>query len=169
MDRSLKSRGFNYDDFKIQKNQLGAIKIRMTISEAEQKINGLRKEVQMATDFGYGGGSPAYLYYDKNDLVFALIPTLNTDTILFIIAVSPQLITTNELDPNSTVEDIAEKYPDISVHQDLMNGWEYIFDVTNNWEFVFHTAEETIGNYPKLEVPSALINMDIKANWITIK
>lgn len=159
----------DYKEFEIRNGQLGEIKVGMTISEAEQKFEGLRKEVGQATSFGYGGGSPAYLYYDQNNVVFGLIPTLNTDTVLFIIAASPNLTTINGLNPNSTVKLISEKYPKIKVNQDLMNGWEYISDTTNNWDFVFMTDEKTVGNYPELEVPSDLKNLDVKADWITIK
>jgi hypothetical protein len=160
---------FNYDEFGIKKGQLGEIKIGMTISEAEQKFKGLRKEVGQATSFGYGGGSPAYLYYDNEHVAFGLIPALNTDTVLLIIAASPQLTTINGLNPNSSVKQISEKYPKVKVSQDLMNGWEYISDTTNNWDFVFMTNEKTVGDYPELEVPSELKNMAIKADWITIK
>ncbi|XCF05601.1 hypothetical protein ABI125_12840 [Tamlana crocina] len=160
---------FDYQKFEIKNGQLGAIKVGMTISEAEQKFEGLRKEVGKATDFGYGGGSPAYLYYDQDKIAFSLIPKLNTDTVLLIIAVSPNLTTTNGLTSNSTVKLISEKYPKIKVNQDLMNGWEYISDQTNNWDFVFMTDETTVGDYPELEVPSDLKNFDIKADWITIK
>ncbi len=160
---------FDYDEYEIKKGQLGEIKIGMTISEAEQKFDGLRKEVGQATSFGYGGGSPAYLYYDQENIVFGLIPTLNTDTILIIIAASPKLTTTNGLSPNSTVMEISKKYPGIKVNQDLMSGWEYISDMTNNWNFVFMTDETTVGDYPELEVPSDLKNLDIKADWITIR
>lgn len=160
---------FDYQEFEIKNGQLGKIKVGMTISEAEQKFEGLRKEVGQATNFGYGGGSPAYLYYDNDNLVFGLIPTLNTDTVLFIISASPNLTTTNGLNPNSTVKLISEKYQKVKVNQDLMNGWEYISDTVNNWDFVFMTDETTVGDYPELEVPSDLKNLDIKSDWITIK
>lgn len=160
---------FDYQEFEIKNGQLGKIKVGMTISEAEQKFEGLRKEVGQATNFGYGGGSPAYLYYDNDNLVFGLIPTLNTDTVLFIISASPNLTTSNGLNPNSTVKLISDKYPKVKVNQDLMNGWEYISDTVNNWDFVFMTDETTVGDYPELEVPSDLKNLDIKSDWITIK
>ncbi len=160
---------FDYQKFEIKKGQLGEIKVGMTISEAEQRFEGLRKEVGQATSYGFGGGSPAYLYYDKDDLAFGLIPTLGTDTLLIIIAASPRLKTTNGLNPNSTVRNISDKYPNVKVNQDLMNGWEYISDTTNNWGFVFMTEEKTVGDYPELEVPSDLKNLDIKADWVTIK
>ena len=160
---------FDYDEFEIKKGQLGKIKIGMTISEAEQKFEGLRKEKGQATSFGYGGGSPAYLYYDKEDLAFGLIPTLNADTVLLIIAASSKLTTKNGLNPNSSVKEISEKYPKIKVYQNLMNGWEEISDTINNWDFIFMTDEKTVGDYPELEVPSELKNIDIQTDWITIK
>ncbi len=159
----------DYQVFTIKKGQLGDNKIGMNISEAEQKFKGFKKEVGQATSFAYGGGSPAYLYYDHNILAFGIIPKLNSDTILLIIAVSPQLRTINGLNPNSTVKQISEKYPNVKVNQDLMNGWEYISDTVNNWEFIFMTDEKTVGDYPELEFPSALKNKDIKADWITIQ
>jgi len=88
---------------------------------------------------------------------------------LFIIAASPKLNTTNGLTTNSTVNEISIKYPNIKVNQDLMNGWEYISDTVNNWGFVFMTEDKTVGEYPELEVPSDLKNLDIKPDWITIK
>ena len=160
---------FDYQKFEIKNGQLGDVKVGMTISEAEQKFKGLRKEVGQATSYGYGGGGPAYLYYDQDTLAFGLIPTLDTDTVFLIIAASPKLTTTNRLNPNSTVKKISGKYSDVKVSQDLMNGWEYISDTTNNWDFVFMTDEKTVGDYPELEVPSDLKNLDIKADWITIK
>lgn len=169
IDKQVDPSSFDYDEFEIKRGQLGEIKIGMTISEAEQAFEGLRKKVGQATSFGYGGGSPAYLYYEQDDLAFGLIPTLNTDTVLLIIAAAPQLVTNNGLHPNSSVQQISENYPGVKVNQDLMNGWEFISDTTNNWDFVFITDEETIGDYPELEVPSALKNMEIKADWITIK
>jgi len=159
----------DYHKFKIQKGQLGEVKLGMTISEAEKKLSGLRKEIGEATNFGYGGGSPAYLYYDKEELILGLIPKLDTDIVFLIVAVSPKLNTTNGLTPASTVEDISNKYPRIKVNQNLMNSWEEIWDTNNNWEFVFMTEDKTVGEYPELELPSELKNMDIKTDWITIK
>ena len=168
-NESSKAFDFDYQKFEIKNGQLGEIKLGMTISEAEQRLEGRRKEVGQATNYGFGGGSPAYLYYDKGDLAFGLIPKLGTDTLLIIIAASPRFKTKNGLNPNSTVKNISDKYPNVKVNQDLMNGWEYISDTTNNWGFVFKTEDKTVGDYPELEVPSDLKNLDIKVDWITIR
>lgn len=161
---------FDYDKFKILKGQLGEIKIGMTITEAETQFIGLTKKVDEATNFGFGGGSPAYLYYSGDELIFGLIPKLETDTLLFIIAAHKKLQTTNGLNPNSTVKELLKKYPDLTVHQDLMNSWEFFQDQTNNWDFVFMTDEKTqIGEYPELEVPSKPKRLTTKTEWITIR
>ena len=161
---------FDFDKFKILKGQLGDIKIGMTITEAEMQFSGLTKKTDEATNFGFGGGSPAYLYYSNNELLFGLIPKLETDTLLFIIAAHKNLQTTNGLNPNSTVEELLKKYPDLTVQQDLMNSWEFFQDLKNGWDFIFMTDEQTeIGEYPELEVPSKPKRLTTKTDWITIR
>lgn len=160
----------NFDNFKILKGQLGNIKIGMTIQEAERQFSGLTRKTGEATDFGFGGGSPAYLYYSGDELIFGLIPILDTDTLLFIIAANKKLQTTNGLNPNSTVGELTQKYPDLTVEQDLMNSWEFFQDTVNEWAFVFMTDEKTeVGEYPDLETPSKPKRLTTKADWITIR
>ena len=161
---------FDFDKFKILKGQLGAIKIGMTIAEAEMQFSGLTKKTDEATNFGFGGGSPAYLYYSGDELIFGLIPKLDTDTLLFIIAANKKLQTTNGLNPKATVSELIQKYPDLTVEQDLMNSWEFYQDETNGWDFIFMTDEKTqIGEYPELEVPSKPKRLTTKTDWITIR
>jgi len=168
--KSEQSVNFDFDNFKILKGQLGKIKIGMTISEAEMQFSGLTKKTDEATNFGFGGGSPAYLYYSGDELLFGLIPKLETDTLLFIIAAHKKLQTTNGLNPNSTVNELILKYPDLTVEQDLMNSWEFYQDETNGWDFIFRTDEKTqIGEYPELEVPSKPKRLTTKTDWITIR
>jgi hypothetical protein len=168
--KSEQSVNFDFDNFKILKGQLGQIKIGMTINEAEKQFSGLTKKTDEATNFGFGGGSPAYLYYSGDELLFGLIPKLETDTLLFIIAAHKNLQTTNGLNPNSTVEELLKKYPDLTVQQDLMNSWEFFQDSKNGWDFIFMTDEQTeIGEYPELEVPSKPKRLTTKTDWITIR
>ena len=160
----------NFDKLKISKGQLGNIKIGMTIKEAEQQFTGLTKKVDEATNFGFGGGSPAYLYYSGDELIFGLIPKLDSDTLLFIIAANKKLQTTNGLNPKATVSELIQKYPDLTVEQDLMNSWEFYQDETNGWDFIFMTDEKTqIGEYPEIEVPSKPKRLTTKTDWITIQ
>lgn len=162
--------GFDFSAFTISKGGIGPIRIGMSIAQAEEQLGGLTKEVSEATVFGYGGGSPAYTYSLANHPLLVLIPKLDTDTILLIIAAHKDLTTTNGLNPNSTVADLLETYPNLTVNQDLMNGWEYASDTANHWEFVFTTEEkEQVGEYRELEVPSEPKRLKIQTNWITIK
>lgn len=168
--KSEQSVDFDFDKFKILKGQLGEIKIGMTITEAEMKFSGLTRKTDEATNFGFGGGSPAYLYYSGDELLFGLIPKLETDTLLFIIAAHKNFQTANGLNPNSTVEELLKKYPDLTVQQDLMNSWEFFQDLKNGWDFIFMTDEQTeIGEYPELEVPSKPKRLTTKTDWITIR
>ena len=116
---------FKLENYKITKGHLGNIKIGMTVAQAETHFRGLRKEVDEATNFGFGGGSPAFLYYFGDELIFGLIPELDNDSLLFIIAASKKLQTSNGLNPKSTVKELVQKYPNMRVSQNLMNGWEY--------------------------------------------
>lgn len=165
---------FDFSDYIIKNGQLGNIKIGMTIEEAENKFEGLTMKIDIAENFGFGGGSPAYLYYKAEDLIFALIPKLENDTLLFIIAIHKDLHTTNGLNPNSTIKDLISIYPDMTVNWDIMNHWEYIVDEKNNWNFIFWTDENSqVGEYPepKFErvVPSKPKRLTTKADWIVIK
>lgn len=164
---------FQFSDFTIMKGQLGVIKVGMTIQEAENQFNGLIKKEDEAVNFGFGGGSPAYLYYLGDDILFGLIPRLGTDTVLLIIAAHRELQTTNSLNPNSTVKELIEQYPDMKVSRDLMNDWEYFHDTINDWQFIFMTDEKTkIGEYPEPsfdnEIPSKPKRLTTKTDWITI-
>jgi hypothetical protein len=142
----------------------------MTIEDAERQFAGLTRKVDVATKFGFGGGSRAYLYYSGDELIFGLIPKLSTDTLLFIIAAHKNLQTTNGLNPNSTVEELLREYPELTVNQDLMNGGEFFQDLENDWDFVFKTTEKTeIGEYPELEVPSKPKRLTTKSDWIIIR
>lgn len=164
------STDFQFSKFKIMKGQLGPIKIGMTIKEAESQFDGLTKKEDEAANFGLGGGSPAYLYYSGDEIVFGLIPSLGTDTLLLIIAFNKNLETTNGLNPNSTVKELLEKYPNLIVNKDLMNGWEHFKDTENDWDFIFITNEQTqIGEYSDLDNPSKPKRLTTKIDWIEIR
>lgn len=160
---------FDFDKFPIQKGSLGPLHIGMTIEEAEKLFTGLIKGEDEAGNFGFDGGEKSYLYYLNKELVFVLIPKLETDTILSIVAIHNNLTTTNGLHPNASVQQIQALYPDMIVEHDLLNGWEIFHDATNQWQFVFITDEnERIGDYPDLDAPSKPKRLQIQADWITI-
>lgn len=169
-NKQKKPETFDFEMFKISKGQLGKIKIGMTIAEAEMQFSGLSKKTDEAVNFGLGGGSDAYLYYSGNELLFGLIPKLETDTLLFIVAAHKNIKTVNGLHPNSTVKELLNIYPEMRVQQDLMNSWEVFHDENNGWDFIFMTDEKTkIGEYPELENISKPLRLTTKTDWITIK
>lgn len=170
-NKEIDSKTFDYDKFLINKGSLGPIKIGMTISEAEQSLKALQKVESEAFHFGFDGGGIAYLYYDNKDVVLGLIPHLNNDTIISIIAASNRLKTKNDIRPNSSIKELSVKYQKIELTQNLLNSWEEITDASNNWVFVFMSDENNkIGEYKDLFSPATQIkNMNAKSDWITIK
>jgi hypothetical protein len=161
---------FNFNAFGIHKESLGPITIGMTMANAEKEVSQLTKKECEAYDLGYDGGGKAYIYSWKNQPVLAFVPKRDSEEIIAIIALHKNLKTRNGLHPNSTVKEIQQKYPDITINQNLMMEWEYMFDEENNWDFVFMTNENnTIGIYKELEVPTKPVKTETAMNWITIK
>lgn len=162
-----------FADLRIQEGALGGMKIGMTIGQAEEVVSccyTLIRKKEEAVVFGLGGGSPAYVYYTGDTLLFGLIPKLDTDTLMFIIAAYKGLLSGEGLHPGSTVGDLMAVYPELSVQQDLMNEWEVIQDEAKGWDFVFMTDEKTaIGSYPDPEAMSKPVNTSVKADWILIR
>lgn len=160
---------FDFDQFKIQKNQLGEIKIGMTISEAEMHFNGLEKKTVDPFCFGFDGGGLAYLYSVNSDPVFGLIPKRDNDTVLCIIAVHEKLRTTNGLNPTEFVRELLKEYPQMMIELDIMNMWNFFEDETNEWRFVFDQVQnEDIDYGTDLETPKKPTDLSMQSNWITI-
>ncbi|SDG65043.1 hypothetical protein [Psychroflexus sediminis] len=169
-NQNEKQTEFKFSDYQIKKGKLGPIEIGMNIMDAENQFNGLSKKKDEAINFGFGGGSPAYLYYSNDEIIFGLIPKLGTDEILSIIAVHPELKTMNGLNPKSTVNQLLEKYPDMLINKSLMNDWEFSNDNAMNWTFVFMADEKNqIGVYPDIDNPSEPKKLTTKSDWLTIE
>lgn len=161
---------FNYANFVIEKGKIGPIRIGMTIDDAEKELATLDKKEVDAIDFGYDGGGKAYVYSENTEPVLAILPVLDSNKILVIIALSEKLKTINGLHANVSVKEIEEKCPNIKVNQDVMMGWEFMHDEQNNFDFIFMTDQNNkIGEYPVLEAPATPKRKNIKADWITIK
>jgi hypothetical protein len=161
---------FDFGKFQISKGQIGDIKVGMNINDAEKLLNQFTKKEAEAYDFGFDGGGKAYLYSLRNELVLGLIPKMDSEEILAIVAISKNLKTTNRLSPKSTITEIQKKYPALKINQNLMMDWEFTEDQKNNWDFVFMTNENNqIGEYNDLETSSKPKRTDIKSDWITIK
>lgn len=113
-------------------------------------------------------------YFQCNELPFCwylgLIPKLDTDTLLFMIAAHPNLRTTNGLNPKSSINELLQQYPVLMVMQDLMNEWEFFQDEKNGWDFIFMTDRTTeVGEYIKDDMPAKPKRLNTKTDWITIR
>ncbi|MFB9079485.1 hypothetical protein ACFFLS_06330 [Flavobacterium procerum] len=168
--QAKKTSKFDFEKFTIEKGKIGNITIGMTMNEAETFLKNLNKTEAEAYDFGFDGGGKAYLYSFEGEFVLALIPKRDADEILAIVALSENLKTINGLHPKSSIQGIKKLYPKIQINQNLMMGWEDIYDEKNDWEFVFMTTEENrIGTYNDFETPSVPKKMNAKSEWITIR
>lgn len=165
-----KSNNFDFEKLEISKGQVGEIKVGMNLNDAEKFLKQLTKKEVEAYDFGFDGGGKAYLYSLGNEFVIGLVPQIDSEKIIAIIALSKNLKTINGLNPKSAVAEIQVKYPNIKIKQNLMMEWESIKDDKNNWEFVFMTNENNqIGEYNDVEAPVKPKRTEIKSDWITIK
>lgn len=161
---------FDYKSLKIQKGGLGEIRVGMTIGDAEKYLEDLSRKECDAYSFGFDGGGLAYLYLLDDEPIVALVPARETDTILVIVATSPELSTTNGLNPNSKISELMEEYPNMNTYRDIMMSWEFAVDSINNWVYVFMTdPENEVGEYEELESPGTPIRLDEKTSWITIR
>ncbi len=161
---------FNFGNYIIQKHRVGGIRVGMTLSQADKLIKGLDKQEEEALSFGYDGGGNAISYYLDEELVFAFIPKLETDTILCIIAAHPDLKTISGLTASATVGEISKKYTAVYIHFDEMSESEVYYDVANEWDFVFLTEEdERLGEYKEIDKPYKAVRFNIPCDWIVVK
>ena len=160
---------FDFSRFEISEGALGEIKVGMTITDAEKNLTALTKKNVPVYQFGFDGEELVPSYYFRDALILAFIPVYNTDSIRFIFAVHKNFQTINGLSPKSTVKDLLEKYPDVNVNMNMMNGWEYISDDKNKWSFTFIVDDKnSIGEYPKAGEPSKPKTLSRHADWIMI-
>lgn len=89
-------------NFRIEKENIGPIKLETTIGEAEKYLKKFKKETAEAYDFGFDCGGNSYIYFKDNSPFIALVPKMDSDTIFAIIALNKNLKMKNGLHPNSS-------------------------------------------------------------------
>lgn len=157
-----KELGFNFSDFVIMKNSIGPIKLGMTVKEAESKFVNLKKKLVPVYKFGFDSEELVPTYYYEGSMVFALIVFPLQKKISQIIAVHKDLRTINNLSPQSTIKELKEKYPDLTISISAIDDSESIDDLKNGWTFFFKNNGkpiEPIGDYKG----------DMYENWSTKK
>lgn len=160
----------NYKTWMIQKKSLGPIFIGMDIKVTDSILSNFKKQNAVAEDFGYSGGSPAYIYSVNNEPIFAIVQSLNNKKVYAIIAISEQLKTENGIHPKMSVEELLINYPKMKFSIDTMNGWECSEDVSNQWDFIFITnSKNRIGLYTNPEQSTYPRRTSAQNTWITIR
>lgn len=159
-----------FQDWYIQKKSIGPVQIGMTIRQVDSLLYNFQKQTAVALDFGFGGGSPAYVYSMDSVPVIAIVQALNSKRVFALIAISDLLKTKNGLYPQMTVEQLLDVYPQMKFYQDYMNGWEYADDEFNQWSFIFITDDANqIGIYKQPDQPSSAKRTTAKNAWITVQ
>lgn len=139
---------FNIADYLISKESLGKIKVGQSISQIDKIVLGLTKKAEPAENLGFFGGGNAFLYSKDSNILFALVPNGNTDTIKYILVFSKEFKTTNGLNPNSKVNEILKVYPNFETLVSLTTDEEVFSDDENSWSFCFFTEKgKRIGKY----------------------
>ena len=159
----------NFENFIVTKGKLGDIKVGMKISTIQNLLSKFEVKELEAYEFGFDGGGIAKMYVYKEEPIFALIPAYETDSIIAIIGLHETLIFESKVKVGLTVKEVLNYYPNCTIEQNLMMGWEEIYDSKNDFILVFKTVENNqIGKYKDFDTPSKPINLKPKLNWITI-
>jgi hypothetical protein len=159
-----------YKTWVIQKKALGPIFIGMDIKATDSILSNFKKQSAVSEDFGYSGGSPAYIYSINNEPIFAIVQTLNNKKVFAIVAISNQLKTDIGIHPKMTVEDFLNIYPKMKFSLDPMNGWETSEDALNQWDFIFITnSKNRIGLYANPDQSTYPTRTSAQNAWIIIR
>ncbi|MEZ0007247.1 hypothetical protein ABH942_002626 [Flavobacterium sp. 28YEA47A] len=161
---------FRFENFPIEKGQLGPIKVGSSLEEAEEQLTELTRKRCDPFDFGYDGGGDAFIYYWKDQPILALIPERDSNTLLAIAAIHKKLKTNKGLHPEATIKDILELDDNLPLYQNHMMSWESMFNEKMNWEFIFmKDAEHQVGTYENMNSPGKVADYNAKIDWITIR
>ena len=167
---AAKKTAFSFLDYPISKGRAGNIKVGTSIRDYEKQLKSLKKRETDAYQFGYDGGGVAQVYFYKDEPVFALIPALETDSILAIIVMNENFQTVSSVRVGMKVQEVSSLYPNVKVQINELMEWEEIYDQKNDFQLVFKTTDEDrIGVYAEYKEGSAPINLTPKLEWIMIR
>ncbi|MCO5231465.1 MAG: hypothetical protein M9958_09950 [Chitinophagales bacterium] len=159
-----------YDGWMIHKKSVGPILVGMDIHKADSILSQFQKEKASSEDFGFSGGSPAYIYSIDSVPIIAVIQSLNSKKIFAIVVLSESLKTETGISPTIIVDSLMTIYPQMKFYKDEFTGWECSEDTQNQWIFVFITNKsDQIGVYKYPEQLVAPKNKIAKNNWIVVR
>lgn len=165
-----KKTAFSFLDYPISKGRVGNIKVGTAINSYEKQLKSLKKRETDAYQFGYDGGGVAQVYFYKDEAVFALIPKIETDSIIAVIIMNENFQTVSRVRVGMKVQEVTSLYPNTKVQLNELMGWEEVYDHNNDFILVFKTSDENrIGVYAKYREGSTPINLTPKLEWITIR
>jgi len=162
-----KNQTFTPENFSIKKHSIGNIKIGMLISQLENELSYFKKKEIDVWQYGYDGGGIAYEYSIENQPIFGIIPYINSDSIIALIALDSTIKTNNGVSPKMSVADLIKIYPKNLFYKDLLSGEEYLYDSINQWTFVFN--DDIIIDIADVDNGSKAKNLKPKMDWIEIK
>lgn len=79
--------------WQIDKGNLGPIRVGSHIKDLGGVLSGLDRTAVDVDVYKYGGGGKAYEYRKNGILLFALMPAMETDSIIAVMAVHPAFVT----------------------------------------------------------------------------
>lgn len=159
-----------FENWQIEKKKLGPISIGMTIRQVDSILYDLSKQEGVALDFGFGGGSPAFIYSLDTIPMLAVVQSLNNKKVFAIVAINSIFKTNSGLHPQMSVSQLLESYPLMNFYLDDMNGWEFCTDDIQKWTFMFCTTSQTqIGKYFSPDKPSKAKKNIATNTWIIIQ
>lgn len=161
---------FAYHAFPITKSALGPIKVGSRIAHNAHHLKGLDSAGVDALFYHYDGGGQAYDYSYKGKRLFALMPAMDTDSIIAIMVFDHNFKDAKGITARSKAKDILQHYPSLNIYQDLLAGGEFLMDEINNRDFIFETKDDSlIAEYKDIDTAGRLKRLNVKSDWLTIK
>ncbi|MCO5234083.1 MAG: hypothetical protein M9888_10165 [Chitinophagales bacterium] len=159
-----------YDGWMIRKKAVGPITIGMEINKVDSLMVHFQKQKASSEDFGFSGGSPAYIYSIDSIPIIAIIQSLNSKKVFAIIVLSEYLKSESGIFPSINVENLLTYYPQMKFYKDEFNDWECSEDLNNQWIFVFITNKsDQIGVYKYPDQLVSAKNTIAKNSWIIVR
>jgi hypothetical protein len=165
-----KKTAFSFLDYPISRGRVGNIKVGTQITSYYRQLKSLKKSETTSYQFGFDGGGIASVYSFKNEPVFALIPALETDSIIAIIVMNENFQSISRVRVGMKAQEVSSLYPLAKIQVNEMMNWEEMYDKENNFSLIFKTKNEyRVGVYTDIEKATSPVNLTPKLDWITVR
>lgn len=158
-----------WQNWQIQKGALGPLKIGTRIRDYKEVLKGFDSISVDAFLYKYDGGGVAYKYSYKQTPLFVLMPAIDTDSIIAIMALHSDFKTVYGTYPGSSALEIINRQKKLPINLDLLSGGETMRDTVNGINYIFNTPDEAhMAEYSDIDEPGLLKEGKTKCNWIEI-